>query len=1474
MKRFTLFLTLCLLGLFYPLCAQVSLIIGSGDTQSTVLPTQETYKFSITQQIFTAEEMTGTPGEITSVAFKMANSSAVTRTVSVYMKNTDKESFEYTGDWVNLSEEDLVYTGEATYPGAEGEWFDINFLVPFEYTGGNVLLCFYDHSDFFETEADNAKFYTYPAGSSPRSLNKASLQYTYDVTNLKDANHTYGNFEGNNPYYNNQVKFTIGVDVDNPVTVTPNPIQLGERPIGAWMRPVEVKITSNMASVNINTIESSNPFFTIQDAETPVEVAYGYPMTIGVSHGQGEGTQNGQLTITYDTDETEVVEMSATTYNPVSPDVWELAEVVSSSGNLLTPAFVSLHNNYSLPFAGEDGADAVYKFTLSDDMLLTATATGNDAKAVLYNEDFEGKGGPDVDNYYHLQTSAAITNMFVPAGTYYLVASATSSFMVYIDATNAPAPEKAYNPNPANGARNVTNPMLSWEFAANTSEYQLLLDTQNPPQEVVVDWTDNIQTEYNWEDMLNNNTYYWQVNVRNTTATTNGDVWSFSTPYGIPSNVIAGVKEICEGEPVTLYWDGVSSCDGYNVYCNDTRVNDELITEQQYTINNLSYNMGGYSLSVVAVYGEMESDRSNPEIVYVTGLSDVEGKIFEIDGVSVISGGRVAFDGFDEFGRARSYTFNVNSNGAYSGEVFVGSYTITASKEGYQNTSLQANTVYGQTNVFDMVMFETYYPVSGVQATKHDDSSVTVEWQMDRSFSSYNVYRQNIHLDDAKLIATDITATTYTDSEWFESGAGVYKWGIAAVYEGNRSSELLLDEGFEGGVIPEGWTTYQDPQSEYYISDWHVASNANNYTFLPYQGEYAAFSTGSPSTSSYYMVTPSYDLTLCNVVTLKFHYITPEWSGDINTLKVAVASSPTGPWTQLWSSDNASVSSWTEVELDLSDHNMKNTYIAFINENHYGYCAGVDNVVLTSMTTESEIIWSNGIDNDMTTSVEVSVKNNSEDPVAGTVINFVNVVESEYNFSATINEGDSYTWNDFRKGKYELTVSKAGFTSDIEGVVYDIWEPETIECMLTEILYPIENLYVSPTGWAMWDNKELRGLVSYDVKMNGVLLNEVTTPYCQLNLEGYPFEEGRVYTVSVTANYTSGKSAATKYSWTFAECDEFETVTDFEVNNVNGSNVLSWVLPEVDNENSSDGDYMYYDDMTNIDGVGLFHPGSFYWAVMFPAEALAPYVGQKLQKVSTFDYAAHDGELSIYIGGTTAPLTLKHSQAYVCSGSKDYIEFDLTESIAIGNDNIWIVFYNYNGQYVAPAGSNTGDPNGRWLSTDGVTWYDMYLDTGYDYTWNIRAFINYEGEYPGMEKDIIGTMIYRNGELITAEPVEATSFTDNISDDAEYSVRVVHGGLPNVSYYAMSCMTDPISVDENEADMASVYPNPTRDNLTIKADDMRRITIVNTMGQVVYDQEVMSDSEDISMSQFESGVYMVRITTGNGVATQRVTVVK
>ena len=79
------------------------------------------------------------------------------------------------------------------------------------------------------------------------------------------------------------------------------------------------------------------------------------------------------------------------------------------------------------------------------------------------------------------------------------------------------------------------------------------------------------------------------------------------------------------------------------------------------------------------------------------------------------------------------------------------------------------------------------------------------------------------------------------------------------------------------------------------------------------------------------------------------------------------------------------------------------------------------------------------------------------------------------------------------------------------------------------------------------------------------------------------------------------------------------------------------------------------------------------------------------------------------------------------------------------------------------------------------------------------------------------------------------------------------------------------SLDEN-AFVTMVYPNPAKDVLNISAEAMTRVSIINTLGQTVYDQAVDADDVVLDMTQFKSGVYMLRIATENGVATQRIMV--
>ena len=72
-----------------------------------------------------------------------------------------------------------------------------------------------------------------------------------------------------------------------------------------------------------------------------------------------------------------------------------------------------------------------------------------------------------------------------------------------------------------------------------------------------------------------------------------------------------------------------------------------------------------------------------------------------------------------------------------------------------------------------------------------------------------------------------------------------------------------------------------------------------------------------------------------------------------------------------------------------------------------------------------------------------------------------------------------------------------------------------------------------------------------------------------------------------------------------------------------------------------------------------------------------------------------------------------------------------------------------------------------------------------------------------------------------------------------------------------------INYDElNESNIVNaIYPNPTSDNLTIKANGMTRVSVINALGQVMYDAEVNADEVVLNMGQYNAGIYMVNIVT-------------
>ena len=352
------------------------------------LPTTDYIKYSISQQIYTEEDFDNHLGTIHSVSFKLANNvSVTTRQYEVYIKHTDRD--ELVGEYVAITADDKVFDGSIEISGTKNSWLTIPFSKPFDYSGGNVMICVNDKTGVAES-SNYHMFYTY-ATDNKRAMYQSGSN-PYDINTI-----TWGW-----PLqYVNQVKFEM--ESKAIVKVTPETIDLGETMLGGyWSEAKPYEVSVRAVSTTVTDIKVDNEFFVL-----PENIDYtADPIVMEVSYDENanvNGEVTGNLEVSY-ADQKVVVPMTASAYTPGASDVYELAKEITFTDNKYTdtPEFTALHDNYLLPRESGNGQtpDAVYSFELEEESILRAKVAGNNAKMAIYREGFEGKGGPSNDNEF------------------------------------------------------------------------------------------------------------------------------------------------------------------------------------------------------------------------------------------------------------------------------------------------------------------------------------------------------------------------------------------------------------------------------------------------------------------------------------------------------------------------------------------------------------------------------------------------------------------------------------------------------------------------------------------------------------------------------------------------------------------------------------------------------------------------------------------------------------------------------------------------------------------------------------------------------------------------------------------------------------------------------------------------------------------------------------------------------------------
>lgn len=200
-------------------------------------------------------------------------------------------------------------------------------------------------------------------------------------------------------------------------------------------------------------------------------------------------------------------------------------------------------------------------------------------------------------------------------------------------------------------------------------------------------------------------------------------------------------------------------------------------------------------------------------------------------------------------------------------------------------------------------------------------------------------------------------------------------------------------------------------------------------------------------------------------------------------------------------------------------------------------------------------------------------------------------------------------------------------------------------------------------------------------------------------------------------------------------------------------------------------------------------------------------------------------------------------------------------------------------------GGDSGEYSNESCATAGPCYPPRNLD--FEYTDNFKAKLKWEAPQPN--DGLSGYYIFRkdgDGEYhrIKLMGSGAVTYTDNsLLEEGDYYYRLYAyyhdtdctSSPANRHYYPnvfeLHVYYSPTGVEENETQV-KVYPNPTKNLVTIEAEGMTQVLVYNTLGQCVIRKEVAESQTIVDLQNVPDGLYLLRVMTENGMLSKRIIV--
>ncbi len=284
--------------------------IGSGENTTNYFPTHPNWKYSYTQQIYTATEI-GQVGTIKSISFK--GNKAGTRSLVIYMANTTKETFSSSTDVIPIADATQVFSGSVTFTA--NEWKTIELADDgFNYDGDNLAIIVDDNSGnytmsttswaAFNASSDQALYYYQ---DSPGDINPSSPSATYNNLSQLKNQIKLGILLSTTPKPKNLTVSAVTATTATVTWVEPNitpnsyEYQYKESSVTDW--PVAWTTNSTNLSVTLNPLGASTTYdFRVravysEGESDPVEIQFttldncAFPTNLVASTTPGQGTK-------------------------------------------------------------------------------------------------------------------------------------------------------------------------------------------------------------------------------------------------------------------------------------------------------------------------------------------------------------------------------------------------------------------------------------------------------------------------------------------------------------------------------------------------------------------------------------------------------------------------------------------------------------------------------------------------------------------------------------------------------------------------------------------------------------------------------------------------------------------------------------------------------------------------------------------------------------------------------------------------------------------------------------------------------------------------------------------------------------------------------------------------------------------------------------------------------------------------------